>query len=354
MSFEIKRQPEMRWVKPFSSGLSCLDTVDGECLRELDADECEEYCRQHPFCDAGYHVKFSNQQYCIPLNGLTTFGRREAFNRSTFPASQSVFFHPDIGVAIHTFQNIKNVASSSFPAYIEDPFINPTVIQHTKTNKFLSFHLSLTTNRLQAVAWQIFRFIYDFSGVNSGEYDRISNGEIVSFRLMNDMTLVFNDNSYDLVPVSALMGYSSTFDYSDVYYFQIFQSSNVHDKIRPEEPFAIRINKLPIRRDKDDPVFFMTVSEDGGHLTATEIHDTTELPSIIQEFRIWRFIPSDKNISSSSYSDDAFIKSQWYYARDYFGATLAESSDKKNRGVYLLIASICLLVIIIIFAKYLI
>lgn len=62
-------------LKPFGSGTSCIDTIHGECIRNVSVDECVKICKNSPACGCGYHVEIKNrspsiQNYCVPLNTI--------------------------------------------------------------------------------------------------------------------------------------------------------------------------------------------------------------------------------------------------------------------------------------------
>lgn len=332
-----------KWVKPFSSGMSCLETVDGECLTHLSEKECEEYCANHPFCDTGYYVKYSNKQYCIPLNGLSMFGRNKAFDRSTFDSKKSVFFHPSLGVSIKVFQNKKNIHPEElFQKYVEDPFIVPTYIQNTRTMQYLTKDLKMTTDKSESCLWYIYRFIYNFSGDNSSEYDRISNGEIVTFRTVDsDESLLYRENQFELILSSILMGFSTTYNYENVYYFQIFQDNDLNYVIDPYDHFAIRINQLPLTAGD---TFFMDVKEN--NLIAVPIFSVDDIKTKLEEYRVWKFLPTSDD--KLEYPDENFIDSQWHYANMYLGASMKDP-PKNKINIWVMIFIIILVVIIIIF-----
>lgn len=329
---------DKRWLKPFSTGLSCFDTVDGVCLTAIDTEEdCEKYCAEHPFCDNGYFIKYADKKYCVPLNGLTSFGARNAFKHSLFSSDESIFFHPDIGVSIKVFHDKKKIPANNFPAYIYDPFIAPTIIQDISSLQYLKYDLTLSTNKSDADKWQIFRFLYDFSGVNTSVYDRISNGEIISIRsIQMNTALFFHDNEFKLLPVSALMGYSPSFSYQNVYYFQLFQWSDMRKPIDPEQPFAIRINTLPIT-DKN-PTFFLTRFNHS--IKAEPVQD---IEAGIEAFRTWRFMPAENDNDITSFPTSLFVKSQWEYARDYLGADLNSKDNKRlfHVGMFVVLVLLC-------------
>ena len=74
------------WVKPFGTGMSCIDTIGGECLRGLSVEECMRVCENSPLCSAGYHYSFPGSvSYCVPLN--TTFYWNSDFRRQLLDPS---------------------------------------------------------------------------------------------------------------------------------------------------------------------------------------------------------------------------------------------------------------------------
>lgn len=333
---------DKRWLKPFSTGLSCFDTVDGECLTTMETEEeCERYCSEHPFCDQGYFVEYADRKYCVPLNGLTAFGGRNAFDHSLFPPNESIFFHPDIGVSMHVFQGKKNIPSHHFPSYTHDPFIRPTLIMDTVSGKYLRDDLTLTDQESDASTWQIFRFLYDFSGVNSNDYDRISNGEIISIRsVVTDRALVFHNGEFKMLPASALMGFSPTYSYENVYYFQLFQGPDATHPIDPEKPFSIRINTLPVRT-----TYFLTLRYDS--LQAEQVENIV----ITNKYQTWRLLPTLDD-HDASFPTSLFVKSQWDYARDYLGASLEDNHTKNlRRYILFLLIGVLLLLLIRVYSK---
>lgn len=92
------------WVKPFGTGMSCIDTIHGECLRGLSLEECAKVCNQSPFCHAGYRVSFDHlplASYCLPLN--TTIYRNSNFLDNLIPANNSTRLSADDGVRVEVF-----------------------------------------------------------------------------------------------------------------------------------------------------------------------------------------------------------------------------------------------------------
>lgn len=62
-------------LKPFGTGTSCLDTIDGECKRGLTVEECMSICEKSDMCGCGIHVDIKGRNpsipsYCLPLNTI--------------------------------------------------------------------------------------------------------------------------------------------------------------------------------------------------------------------------------------------------------------------------------------------
>lgn len=92
-------------IKPFGTLISCRDTVDSECLRNLSREQCVEYCKNNPFCACGYFLEPKTEaSYCVPLN--STLLKNMNLHLNTYPLekdptkqlwkSSAVFFRPDI------------------------------------------------------------------------------------------------------------------------------------------------------------------------------------------------------------------------------------------------------------------
>ena len=60
-------------LKPFGTGTSCIDTIHGECIRDVTLDECMQICENSDSCGCGIHVDMKDRSptvpsYCLPLN----------------------------------------------------------------------------------------------------------------------------------------------------------------------------------------------------------------------------------------------------------------------------------------------
>jgi hypothetical protein len=95
---------ESLWVKPFSTGMSCIDTIDGECLRGLSLEECMQRCEDSPYCHAGYHVSFTDRDlssFCLPLNTISY--QNTNFLNSVIQPTNSTRLSADNGIHVNVF-----------------------------------------------------------------------------------------------------------------------------------------------------------------------------------------------------------------------------------------------------------
>lgn len=92
------------WVKPFSTGLSCIDTIDGECIRGVSLDECMQRCQDSPYCHAGYHVSFENRDlssFCLPLNTISY--QNTNFLNNVIQPTNATRLSADNGIHVNVF-----------------------------------------------------------------------------------------------------------------------------------------------------------------------------------------------------------------------------------------------------------
>lgn len=96
------------WVKPFGTGISCIDTIDAECPRGISLEECMKRCEDSPYCNAGYHVSFKDlplDSYCVPLN--TVFYQNSNFLNNIIAPNNSTRLSRDNGIDVRVFYNNK-------------------------------------------------------------------------------------------------------------------------------------------------------------------------------------------------------------------------------------------------------
>lgn len=100
------RVADNSWVRPFGTGMSCIDTVDAECPRGVSLQECMDVCEKSPLCNAGYHVSFDHlplESYCVPLN--TTMYQNTNFLDSVIEPNNKTRLSADNGINVRVFYN---------------------------------------------------------------------------------------------------------------------------------------------------------------------------------------------------------------------------------------------------------
>lgn len=156
--------------KPFSTWMTCLNTVHAECPRGLSLPQCTQLCHEHPDCHFGYFVD-SSPSVCVPLRApfyqdqqvfestvpSTAFSVNQpiysfhSFSPSSVQSSVLFFktpgelffqnmssYHPiqfsTINFTITAFR--KHVPNPSF-CYLQNPLTNELLAWHQQSNSFL-------------------------------------------------------------------------------------------------------------------------------------------------------------------------------------------------------------------------
>lgn len=94
-------------VKPFSTLISCRDTINGECSRGTTLEGCIQECRENPLCACGYYLEPTDpkqKSYCAPLNSILLKNMNLMWNiydKKNDPTKDlwkrtAVFFRPNI------------------------------------------------------------------------------------------------------------------------------------------------------------------------------------------------------------------------------------------------------------------
>lgn len=110
------------WVKPHGSGMSCIDTIHGECLYGLSLQECLQECEDSPFCHAGYFIDFKGlplQSQCVPLNTIQY--QNSNFLDSIIDTTNKTRLSSDNGIRVVPFYNEKRYPPDT--DLLREPFI---------------------------------------------------------------------------------------------------------------------------------------------------------------------------------------------------------------------------------------
>lgn len=312
---------QQRWVKPFASGISCIDTVDGECIRGLSADECKKACEDSPRCNYGYHIELPNepQSYCLPLNGFAHWGNNNIFNQSTIQPQSSPILSTNLGVKVNVFQdmsmleksekdnrNIINQLGVYILRYVGDSEGSPDMFMMP------DFSFGLTrTNAMQLV---VFRDIPIMSSISTTD-ERLRNGQTVFLKnhSNNNIFIYLKEDSYGFYPYTIRYSASSTFDVASLFHLQIVKTYPFStDFVRTDDKFAIRLATIPV----DDHVLYWDVDTKTNQLVFKRVDrdDMADL-SHLDKFRKFQFIQENQVEIQNSQN---FVSSQVEYLMGTF------------------------------------
>lgn len=179
-------------LKPFGSGTSCIDCIDGECLRGLSLEECKEKCESSDSCNAGIHVDFTKQpiqSYCLPLNTINYKNRPMATSLIS-TENNGTFLSRENGVDISFIRNEKQFPSISetFDQLKSDIIFNYDIVNIITKDKSLQTFLPNTFFFQKNIITDFYMVIkgFDFS---QGEITRIHDEDVVYF-FYKETTLV--------------------------------------------------------------------------------------------------------------------------------------------------------------------
>lgn len=190
-------------LKPFGSGTSCIDCINGECIRDISMEECKKICEESEWCGCGIHVDFKNKSipsYCLPLNTIEYKSNPIATSLIS-TEKNGTYLSRENGVDITFFRE-----EGQFPS-IDETYnqlkshliFNYDVINfNTSDGKKLQSFLPSTFYFLPT---EISDFYMVIKGVqlSEGDITRIHNQELVYF-FYKETTLVltydFNNNKF--------------------------------------------------------------------------------------------------------------------------------------------------------------
>ena len=176
MKYEIS---EDLVLPPFGSGCSCIDTINGECLRGKTIDQCIDICKNSKYCKMGMYIKSKKSpSFCLPLNSLNYLNYPiESFlvqkNNSKFSTMDVKFFYD----------------KDYYPTFKSDNvlFNNSDVFL-----KYNNKYLNKNTNTLQFVNDKP-RDGLKLSTDDVNDFNRLYNGSIVKFTIDNLTKILIHD-----------------------------------------------------------------------------------------------------------------------------------------------------------------
>lgn len=249
-----------KWVKPFSTGMSCIDTIDGECVRGVDIKACTDLCEKSDLCFCGYHVKLPNDKvsYCLPLNGLPIMDNPDIFRDSIINPDESPIISPETGVDVTVFYNRDTIDQAKKLNNVDDVsqlgiyflrFHSP----HDNTVFYLRDDFTFGTGRDDAMQITLFRDLPTFSAISTRD-NRLRNGEAVFVQnnRNNHIFLFVDIENFSFSPLALRVSSSIDQDITRLYHTQIITEYPFSNKVlRLDDKFAIRLSTIPIT-DRDD------------------------------------------------------------------------------------------------------
>ena len=330
------------WVKPFSTGIACVDTIHGECIKNVSVEDCVDLCNKSDICAYGYHVKLPNEKdsYCLPINELPYMDNTEIFTNSLYPKTSARILSPNVGVDVTTFQN-KNIRSFNQPKTTEISQLNtyllrcyPKIKDTAHKNQrdpndtlYLQNDLvSWSNDRNNAAQIVVTRDSIVYSAVSTRD-PRLRNGNLCFLNIKNQNLLyVFiNEQTNGFFPRSIRSASSITYNIADLYHTQIIKSVPFDDEpITTNDIFSIRSATIPV----NDYVYYWMMDTDTNTIKYEKVSKDTLLDPNTDYDKHKRF-SFEKFNSLDIYKDENFLSSQLNYLLDTFYYTKSDSRQYK-------------------------
>lgn len=123
-------------LKPFGSGTSCIDTIHGDCIRNISLEECVEKAKQSHQSQCGIYVNVRDSilpSYCLPLN--TNNWGNLTLSPSYINTNNDTILSTKNNVETTFFYNDKKYALPSLD-YLEKSIFDFDVIQLKYKNEY--------------------------------------------------------------------------------------------------------------------------------------------------------------------------------------------------------------------------
>jgi hypothetical protein len=332
------------WVKPFSTGLACVDTITSECIKNVSVDECVNMCVDSGVCSYGYHVQLPNEKdsYCLPINGLPYMDNTEIFPSSLYDKKQARVFSPNIGVDVTTFKNTDVISYnrsddpiniSQLNIYLLRCFTNITDVAHKNERKltdvlYLQKDLKSWANDRNNAAHIIVSRDSTLYTALSTRDPRIRNGNLVFFNVdtKNLIYVFIDEETHGFYPRSIRSASSITYDVSDLYHTQIIKSVPFNDDFMTvNDLFQIRVATVPV----NDHVYYWVMDTDTNTIKYEKVLKTqllewdreTNHNALYDKFTRFSF----EQYSTIDTGSENFLSSQLNYMLDNYYYPRADS-----------------------------
>lgn len=329
-----------KWVKPFSTGMTCLDTISGECLRGLSKDECKKVCEDSPYCDYGYHVTFphDSNSYCVPINNIIHFDSPYIFQNSLFDASQSPVIHKSLGVDINVFQ--EPVSTSIDASSITQHGVYMLSFMKNQDTYYLCSDFIFRKDMNKAVDLQLFKDYPVISAILTND-GIIKNGEVVFIKDKDSHNIIlYLKEELNFLPYSLRAFASPSLERTDLYHTQIITDYNFdHQIVTIDQPFAIRVAQIPV----DKYIYYFTVDEKDMKLKLEKVSRNDIANSFLENYKIFKLEKTDE---INPIDAENFIKSQRnYLLQNYYKAT-SKTTTKKTWVIIVIVSAILIILLI--------
>lgn len=329
-----------KWVKPFSSGMTCIDSINAECLRGLSFDECKKTCESSSYCQNGYYVKLPNEEksYCVPLNGLSMIDNdTNIFEKSLYDPKISEIFTPDLNVEIFPFSQTKNIQEND--NIIQNKYIYFIEYFDHKTNMslYLNNDLYFDANINNAIPFTIIPQKRTYTSTNTTS-PYLQNGQVINLNISdtnNILKYMISLKSFIKLPISITFGASTSFDINELHFIQcvktypfIFPNYMYDDDI-----FAIRVSTIPITNE-----CLYAFVDDSYKLSFKSIPKESMIKNL-EKYKQFKF--TKKNQKENINQQSKLIPNQTKYLLDFF-----YKKDPTNQNIFY-IFQICISVILI-------
>lgn len=334
-----------KWVKPFSSALSCINTITGECIRGKTVDECMKLCKDSTKCNFGYHVQVPNEKssYCLPIDGMPHWGNPSAFLNSTISPSSSPILNPNIGVKVTAFQNPDSL-------YFEEPS-RTTITQlgiylirvrldpsRPQSDLYLMNDMTFGDDPNNALQVVIIRDLPVSSGISTAE-DTIRNGELVFLKNSenNNVFLFIDEDNYGFFPFTIRWSSSIAFNVEDLYHTQLVTKYPFHHTaIDIEEMFAIRCAPAPVT----DFVYYWDMDRSSKRLVMRKV--SMKDMSDFSHLDVLKIFSLERQDKINIFQAENFINSQSQYLFNTFVPTQEMTNPRSYRDYFFLTLKIIL------------
>jgi hypothetical protein len=268
-------------LKPFGSGTSCIDTIHGECVRNVSVDECVKICENDPACGCGYHVEIKNrsppiQNYCVPLNTIAYKNRPVALSLISTEKNGTILSKEN-NVDITFFRDEKMFPSinDTFNELKSSFIFNYDIVNfHIKNKKNNVFLQTILPNALFFSSETITDFYmivkgFDFS---VGEVTRLHNDDVNYFFYKHTTLCLTYDHD-----IKQFLWNNYTENKSN-------QTNVYHIQSKDNSRFIDNDTEVYIYTEYNGKKYYITINSENDNYEQASLQMTTEKPKSLKLF----------------------------------------------------------------------